>query len=55
MEILANNPFLILCGLGLCFPAPVPVLLAWWIGRRGSPVSIAWRGWDRGGNPNQEV
>lgn len=43
-EFLANNPF---CLLGICFmftPGVIPMGLAYWLGRNGSPIRISWRG-----------
>lgn len=44
-EFISNNPFVILCGFFLCTPGILPVLLAFYIGRRGLPFSFRWTGY----------
>lgn len=41
-----NNPWIVLICLLACWPGIIPAALAFYIGRRGSPLAVKWRGLD---------
>lgn len=47
IDFVTDNPVLLICSFGLCFPGIIPMLVAYLIGRRGLP--FRWVGWDSRG------
>lgn len=47
LEFLARNPFILFAGFCCLWPGIIPIAAAYYIGRRGMPLSIRWRGWQQ--------
>lgn len=47
MEFLARNPLIMIGLVCACWPGLLPLIAAYYIGRRGMPLLIRWRGWQQ--------
>lgn len=55
LEFLARNPFILFAGFCCLWPGIIPIAAAYYIGRRGMPLSIRWRGWQQDQEPADDI